>query len=90
MKHLFTCLHCLLLFSLPMLAQQTVTGTIEHDGLTRNYRLFVPTNYTGNESVPLVFNLHGYTSNALEQEFYSDMNPVADTAGFLVCYPQWY
>ena len=66
---------------------QTVTGSIVHDGVTRNYRLHIPPNFDQNQPTPLVFNLHGYTSNAIEQEFYSAMNLVSDTAGFLVCYP---
>ncbi len=66
---------------------QTTVSTFSFGGLTRSYRLHLPPTYTGATAVPLVFNLHGYTSNALQQEFYSGMNPVADTAGFIVCYP---
>lgn len=73
----------LLFFS--FLNAQVTTGTIQHDGLQRDYRLFVPSNTT--EARPLVFNFHGFTSNAFEQEFYSAMNVVADTADFYVCYP---
>lgn len=68
------------------LQAQTVTGSIEHDGITRNYRLYVPPGYTGTESLPLVFNLHGYGSNASQQEFYSGMNAVAANELFFVCY----
>lgn len=79
----------LLLFLLPFAAfAQTVTGSLNFDNTDRNYRLFVPSDYDPNgEPLPLVFNLHGFTSNALAQEVYSNMSPVADTAGFLVCYP---
>jgi polyhydroxybutyrate depolymerase len=31
--------------------------------------------------------LHGYGSNAAEQEFYGDFRPIADTAGFLLVHP---
>jgi polyhydroxybutyrate depolymerase len=34
-----------------------------------------------------VLNFHGYTSNNLEQMFYGDFRPIADTAGFLVVHP---
>lgn len=76
----------ILWFSGNSLAQTTV-HSLTFGGLTRSYRLHLPTNYTGTTAVPLVFNLHGYTSNAFQQELYSEMNAVADTAGFIVCYP---
>jgi polyhydroxybutyrate depolymerase len=86
MKHLLRFLLGLLL--LPMSIQaQTSVYSIQHGGYTRSYRLHLPTGYTGSSPVPLVFNLHGYTSNAFQQEVYSNMNAVADTAGFIVCYP---
>lgn len=66
---------------------QTSTGNLQYGGLTRDYRVHVPPSYNASTPAALVFNLHGYTSNALQQEFYSGMNAVADTAGFIVCYP---
>ncbi len=70
-----------------IVSAQTVTGSLDHDGLTRSYRLHFPPNFDPQESLPLVFNLHGFTSNAFQQEAYSEMNMVADTARFIVCYP---
>ena len=69
-------------------AQQTINGSIIHDGIEREYILYIPANYSGAESVPLVMNFHGYGSNAYEQMFYGDFRPIADTAGFLVVHPQ--
>ncbi len=69
-------------------AQSTLIGSFEHDGLLREYLLYVPAMYDGSEPVPLVLNFHGYTSNALEQMFYGDFRPIADTAGFLLVHPQ--
>lgn len=66
---------------------QTTTGTIMHDGIERNYRLYVPSIYDGSEAVPLVLNLHGYTSNAWQQESYGDFRPIADTANFILVHP---
>jgi polyhydroxybutyrate depolymerase len=76
-----------LLLSSGICLAQTTVQNLNFGGLTRSYRLYLPANYTGTAAVPLVFNLHGYTSNAFQQEFYSAMNAVADTAGFIVCYP---
>ena len=48
--------------------------------------MFLP--ITGNDAVPLVFNFHGYTSNATEQMWYGDFRPIADTAGFIIVHPE--
>jgi polyhydroxybutyrate depolymerase len=69
-------------------AQQTINGSIQHDGLTRTYILYVPANYTGTTNVPLLFNFHGYGSNASQQMTYGNFRPIADTAGFLIVHPQ--
>ncbi len=68
-------------------AQQTLDKTISHGGLTREYRLYIPAAYTGNKAVPLVFNLHGYSSNNTQQELYTNFKPIADTANFIMCLP---
>lgn len=66
---------------------QTVTGSFMHDGIQRDYRLYVPPIYNGSSAVPLVFNLHGYGSDASQQELYGDFRAIADTAGFLIALP---
>jgi len=68
-------------------SQQTITATIAHDGLQREYILYVPASYTGSNAVPLVFNFHGYTSNATEQMWYGDFRSIADTANFIIVHP---
>ncbi len=76
----------------PLCAQTTstgtITGTIRSGGLVREYRLYVPAIYAQTTGpVPLLFNLHGYGSNNLQQEAYGDFRPIADTANFLVVHP---
>ncbi len=66
---------------------QSVVRTMMHDGMQRSYRIYVPTVYDGSLAVPLVFNLHGYTSNAFEQEVYGDFRTIADTANFILVHP---
>ncbi len=83
----FSFITMLLLLANGLSGQNNITGTIMHDGLLRDYRLHFPPGFSTNKPAPLVFNLHGYTSNAAQQELYSGMNAVADTAGFVVCYP---
>lgn len=71
-----------------ILGQQTITASITHGGLQREYILYVPEIYNPDQAAPLILNYHGYTSNALAQFLYSDFRPVADTAGFLIVHPQ--
>jgi len=81
----------LLYFALiPVLSftQQTINASLTHDGIERDYILYVPANYSSEKEVPLLFNFHGYTSNASEQMFYGDFRSIADTAGFIIVHPQ--
>ncbi len=68
-------------------AQTTVIDSIFVGGIYRNYRLYVPALYNGTSARPLIINLHGYTSNANAQQLYSNFMPIADTANFLMVYP---
>jgi polyhydroxybutyrate depolymerase len=77
----------ILLIAQGLFAQTQVTGTVLSGGITRNYRAYLPPGFSPGTPAPLVINMHGYGSNGLQQEFYSGMNAVADTAGFIVCYP---
>ena len=53
-----------LLISQENKCQQTIDGSILHDGIQRQYKLYIPASYNSNNSVPLVFSFHGLTSNA--------------------------
>ncbi len=68
-------------------AQTNRVDSILHEGIWRNYRLFFPAGFNTSTQYPLVFNLHGYGSNAYEQEIYSGFDVIADTAKVVVCYP---
>lgn len=53
----------------------------------RPYGLKVPAGYDGRHPVPLVVVLHGYTSNGANHAAYFGLVHEADTAGFLLAYP---
>jgi polyhydroxybutyrate depolymerase len=57
-------------------------------GQTRQYRLHVPPGYQPGRPAPLVINLHGYSSNAAEQERVSQMSAKADEIGFIAVHPE--
>jgi len=87
LKHT-TILLVLIGFSFPISAQQTINGSMIHNGIQRDYILYIPAIYDGSTDVPLVLNFHGYGSNANEQMFYGDFRDIADTEGFLLVHPQ--
>ena len=69
-------------------AQGYISETIEYDGLTREYSIYVPASYDGTTSFPLLFNFHGGGGNIASHIAIADMSPIADTANFIVVYPQ--
>ena len=73
-----------LFFSLNSTAQ-TVDESFVFEGVQRNHKVYIPTSFS--ESMPLVLNLHGYTSNAFQQVFYSNMTAVAEQNDFMVVFP---
>lgn len=72
----------------PLIAQEKVKGSIEVDNETRKFRLYLPTDYSVENPMPIVFNLHGLTSDPNQQQLYTRMNEVAEENGFIVCYPK--
>jgi polyhydroxybutyrate depolymerase len=79
---------CFLSGSLNLLSQTTVVDSIISGGIYRSYRLYKPSVYNGSSARPLVINMHGYTSNAAAQQLYTVFEPIADTANFLMVFPQ--
>jgi len=87
-KVFFTFLFGLIACPAMVNAQSTIYDTITHDAIERDFILYVPSTYNAAVATPLVFNFHGYTSNAFEQMFYGDFRSIADTAGFIIVHPQ--
>ncbi len=61
--------------------------TIESAGTTRGYRLAVPEDYTGKKPLPLILNLHGLGSNAIQQAIYSQLEEKGPERGYVVVTP---
>lgn len=74
----------------PCGASTLTNGTFDFvfEGVTYKYLVHIPPSYDGTKRTPLVLNWHGLTSNAAQQEFFSNMDPVADQDGFLLAYPE--
>ena len=69
-------------------SQTFISQTIQNDGLTRGYSIYVPASYDGTTNFPLLFNLHGGGGTNSAWQVTSDMRPIADTADFILVYPQ--
>ena len=68
------------------IATGTTTGSLEHEGVTRTYRLHVPDGIEGG-SVPLLVALHGGGGSGQQFASSSQWDAVADAEGFVVVYP---
>ncbi|MDG1062670.1 MAG: PHB depolymerase family esterase [SAR86 cluster bacterium] len=69
-------------------AQGTIYGTISYEDIDRAFILYVPSSYSSSSKQPLVFNFHGYGSNASEQMAYGDLRSQADANGFILVHPE--
>jgi polyhydroxybutyrate depolymerase len=65
-------------------AQEAVKHTYRHQGMDREYWLYLPDNLP--EGAPLVLLLHGYKASA--EGYRPEMIQVAKENGFALCYPQ--
>ena len=69
-------------------AQQTINGTLLHDGLDREYILYIPDSYDPATPAPLVLSFHGFTSNAQLNFSFTRFSAIADAEGFILIHPQ--
>lgn len=68
-------------------AQTTLIENFQFEGKLRTYRLLLPAHYEIESIRPLVIEFHGYSVTAEFDQNFSNWSSVADTANFLVAYP---
>jgi polyhydroxybutyrate depolymerase len=61
--------------------------SIYDQNVWRTFIVHLPKDYTSSNQYPIVLNLHGYNSNAAQEQSYTKFDNVADTLGFIVVYP---
>ena len=88
MKILTTVLTFLFIGAQTIKAQTLLNQTLVHDGNNREYAIYIPASYNGSQAVPLLFNFHGGGGNIVDYMSSADMRPIADTANFILVYPQ--
>ena len=62
--------------------------SIVHDGVNREYVLYIPNSYDGTSSVPLMLNFHGFGGSASDYMQEADMRSLAEADTFILIYPQ--
>ena len=87
MKVLLTFFTVILLSFNSLSFTQLINNSFKYDGITRSYFLFLAKDYNSASHMPVVLNLHCWGKNHVNQINYSQMNAVADTAGFIAVYP---
>lgn len=73
---------------LPASSQQLLNRTVDVQGVSRTYLLYVPASYAPAEPAPLLFNFHGGAMTAQDMLQLADMRPQAEADSFLLVYPQ--
>lgn len=82
------CIWFVMIGSVGCYSGKTIKTTIQYNGVARVVTVYVPKKINGTSPVPLLLNLHGYSSNADEQMWYGDFRKIADTANFIIAHPQ--
>jgi polyhydroxybutyrate depolymerase len=62
--------------------------TLVHDGINREYILYIPNSYDGTSAVPILLNFHGFGGSASEFINDADMRAEAESNTFILAYPQ--
>ena len=66
----------------------TLDGYLQHNGIRREFILYVPQSYNQSNPTSVIINFHGFGSNAFEQMNYGDFRDLADENGFIIAHPQ--
>ena len=70
------------------IAQTQTTETLTFDSEDREYIIYTPASYDGSVAYPLLFAFHGGGGYAADFIQIADFRPIADTANFILVYPQ--
>ena len=74
-----------ILFSFSLFSQ--TQDSFMHDGETRNFVYFTPSNWNNENQLPLLIVLHGLTQTGNGIMDITEFNVIAESEGFVVCYP---
>ena len=72
------------------LGAEVWTSSLTWGGLTRDFRVFIPSGYNAGKPLPLVMVLHGGRGSAAQIEKHTGFSTLAEKELFLAAYPQGY
>ncbi len=61
---------------------------IVHNGISREYLIYIPSSFSGDSVAPLVLNFHGFGGNINDYLSYTSILSIAETEGFVLVFPQ--
>ena len=64
-----------------------IYNCINHDSEQRCWQVHIPDDLDASTPVPLIVDIHGYSSNSTNQRALSDFDSIADEYGAIVLYP---
>ena len=64
-----------------------IYNCIEHDSEQRCWQVHIPDGLDTSTPVPLIVDIHGYSSNSTNQRALSDFDSIADEFGAIILYP---
>ena len=64
-----------------------IYNCIDHDSEQRCWQVHIPDDLDTSISVPLIVDIHGYSSNSTNHRALSDFDSIADEFGAIVLYP---
>ena len=89
MKQMKQIILILFLFPCICFSQQLSTQYLMYDGNNREYIIYVPQTYSSSSPTPILFAFHGGSGYANDfMNYEADFRSIADTAGFILVYPQ--
>lgn len=86
MRTILVALFVMVCFTLQ--SQEKVQVSLDVDGVERIAYVYLNADYENGDEWPLVINMHGRGSSAIEQEIYSYFTAVADTSQFILVFPE--
>jgi len=62
--------------------------SLDHNGVKREYILYIPSSYNATSEVPLLFNFHGFGGDMSKYMNNADMRSLSEIENFILVYPQ--
>ena len=78
---------CFLFILITLNSYSQTQGSFMHDGETRDFVYFIPSNWNNENQLPLLIVLHGLTQSGNGIMEITQFNEIAENEGFVVCYP---